>query len=202
MRRNRNGVVRFGVLGLSACGLVLVVGLGACAVDEPGSEPAPDGLSGLQGAPLSPALQATIEANDGFQVARRQLEGHGDLIALERSTVYRHDGALGVVCPIEHAGSGAGEYKDLVYQEAMDAAPAISLELSNQSVDEAESGPEPQAYTCGGWSSWYTISTYCTWHIMCLGDATMLVRERTRTCCATTCWTETEHTTVRNRCGC
>jgi hypothetical protein len=77
----------------------------------------------------------------------------------------------------------------------------VSLELSGRS---GSSESEHSAlYQCGSWGSWYTIGSYCAWHIMCLGDATMWDRARCRTCYTSTgSFTDCEYTTVRHKCGC
>ncbi len=176
--------------GLGVLVALLFVGCVQDAADQPEQELA------------SPELQATVEASEAFQQARAQLEQEGNVVALERSAVVRHGSTLGVVCPVESTTDQPSEYSSLVFQSKAGARPEVSLELSGQPAVSSGKGSTTQNYTCGGWGSWYTISTFCQWHIMCLGDATMLVRERARTCCATSCWIETEHTTVRNRCGC
>jgi hypothetical protein len=175
-------------------------------------------LRDLPAEALSAEMRAAIEANADFQKLRAQLKGDGDIISIDKGALYRDGQRFGVVFPIEHIASGAGEYTSIIYQEASGHLAMVSLELVDPATSEdlheglgrrpelkisRDGRPtEPMGYTCGGWGGWYTISTYCAWHPMCLGDATMLVRERARTCCATSCWTEYEHTTVRNKCGC
>lgn len=71
-------------------------------------------------------------------------------------------------------------------------------------LSELAAPPQPTALgTCGSWSSWSTISEFCEWKLVCFGQATMLHRQRSRTChFNNSSWKEYQNTTVRNKCGC
>lgn len=184
--------------------MLMVVGLGGCVED---STPPSEGSPALGGAPLSPEQRANIEASPEFQEAQRQLERHGEAASLDEAQVFQRGDKVGVVCPVTGPEGEQGEFSQLTYQQIGGEAPTLSLEDSGRSPltgarkDEAL---EASGITCSAWGPWSTRSTYCDWATACwFGDATYLLRERARTCCAPGyCYGETEHTTVRNKCGC
>lgn len=207
-------------------GLMVAAMFGASAVFmgcEPGGDSrVTDALKGVPAEAVSAEIRAAIEANADFQKSQAQLKRDGDRISIDQGALYRNEQGFGVVLPIEHIAPGAGEYASIIYQKMNGQGATVSLELvdpaASEDLDEGLGrrmglkisedvrATEPRASpTCGAWSGWSTISTYCEpHHIMCWGgEAWMLVRERSRRCClSTACWTETEHTTVRNKCGC
>jgi len=191
--------------------LVLSAGVYACTASKVGGDSEePSGLPGDGEALSAEALQIITAAPD-FAANRDLLERSGSVVMLDHGRAYRDGVRFAAVFPIQSTSSTPAEYKDLIYQTT-DGHASVSLELAEPGQDEmgeltAEpvGTPElmPQGYTCGGWGAWYTISTFCDDSAMCWwNDATFWVRRHARKCCATTCFTQTQDTTVRHACGC
>lgn len=160
------------------------------------------------GAPLTAEQRAALEANPQLQALRQQLASSGETASLDDARAFQHGDKLGIVCPVTGPDGQPGEFSQLTVQQAAGRDATFSLELAPQSSpatgalkDEVLSAG---GITCSSWGPWYTLSSYCDWATACwFDDATYLLRERERTCCAPgKCYTETEHTTVRNKCGC
>ncbi len=143
-------------------------------------------------------MKAVISGDERFQQVRAQLARHGDELAMEQASLHSIEDGFAAVIPLKGEQS---EYSALVYQQRAGQQPLVSLELSGRPSKDAQE--RSALYQCGGWGSWYTIGSYCSWHIACFGDATMLDRKRCRTCTTSSgSFQDCEYTTVRNRCGC
>lgn len=139
-----------------------------------------------------------VTSNEKFQQMQAQLARSGDELVIEQASLNRLESGFAVIIPIKDANS---EYSSLVYQRLSNQAVSVTLELSgNISIGSVTRSPLAE---CAGWGPWGTTGSRCSWHIMCLGDATILDRRRCRTC-----WnrggtySDCENTSVRNRCGC
>jgi hypothetical protein len=145
-------------------------------------------------------MMAVISGDERFQQVRAQLARHGDELAMEQASFHSMEDGFAAVIPLKGEES---EYSALVYQQLAGQQPLVSLELSGRPSKDTQ---ERSAFECGAWGNWYTLYPYCGGHPYCIQNsfaATMLVRERCRTCgTSSVSRRECENTTVLNRCGC
>lgn len=152
-----------------------------------------------------------IQSSDAYRDVAGVLAHQDEVIDLSQGEVWTTPDptVLSAVVPVEHALPGkSAQFSELIVDLKEGVVVASSLNPNDafvpESLDGEQFSSQSQALgTCSGWGPWYTVSSYCTWHILCLGDATMLHRQRTRTCWYNgNSWTEYDNTTVRNKCGC
>jgi len=146
-------------------------------------------------------MNAVISGDERFRQVRAQLARQGDELAMEQASLHSIEDGFAAVIPLK---SEQSEYSALVYQQRAGQQPLVSLDLSGRPSKDAQE--RSALYQCGGWSDWFTIGSYCTWHIKCVlggGDATILDRKRCRTCTTSSgSFQDCEYDAVRNRCGC
>lgn len=161
--------------------------------------------------PVSGEMLDKVRNDNEFLLLQEQVQRDGYFVAFDEGVELNFSEYNGAFFPLVYEASGTASYRGIVFQYKESELPLVALELetvssSNAANDidwDAAPNTQPQGYTCSGWGQWYTISTYCENNIMCWGGpATMLVRKRDRSCCATSCWIESQYTTVRNKCGC
>jgi len=145
-------------------------------------------------------MMAVISGDERFQQVRAQLERHGDELAMEQASFHSIEDGFAAVIPVKGEQS---EYSALVYQQFAGQQPLVTLELSGRPSKDTQ---ERSAFECGDWGNWYTLYPYCGLHFFCnetLYTATILVRERCRTCgTSTVSRRECENRNVRGSCGC
>jgi hypothetical protein len=177
--------------------LALSLGVASCAVD---AEP-------LESTPITNLEVQRLSLDTQLGEHRDQLASSGYSVQLEEGLVYRRGDAYAAVFPIASEAGGACEYSTLTYQEAAGRVHVFLERGEPAAAPPSAPSPTPANLTCGSWSGWTTLQTWCdNVFPSCLfeGFRGKLRREwRTRTCCgATSCWPEYEYQTSLASCGC
>jgi len=145
-------------------------------------------------------MMAVISGDERFQQVRAQLERHGDELAMEQASFHSIEDGFAATIPLKGEQS---EYSALVYQQFAGQQPLVSLELSGRPSKDTQ---ERSAFECGAWGNWYTLYPTCGLHVYCpetAFSATILMRERCRTCgTSSVSRRECQNTEVRGGCGC
>lgn len=155
---------------------------------------------------LSSEMEDEIFKDEQFQRTISVLHQQGEVPDVENAVVYRQYGLSGhfeVLFPVVSMESGlSGKYVDLGFQRASDGSIVVYL-VENEELFDTPDDTQFRLGTCSAYGPWETVSSYCDWQLICLGEATMLHRQRKRTCYYNgSSWPEYQNTTVRNKCGC
>lgn len=174
------------------------LGLASCALDAELPE----------SVPITSLEVQRISHDTKVAEARASLASDGYTLELEQGAVYHRGDDYAAVFPVASETGAACEYRSLTYQE-IEGQVNVFLERGEPGESSPKASiPQTQGYTCGPWSGWYELSTWCGdsfpscfWE----GFKGHQRREwRIRQCCdaVVPCWAETEYQTVVTHCGC